>query len=120
MDDKDFIKKEYKNLSPFWKIATWAFPILGIGILILATLFLFVWKQDCGPIDKEFVWCYVHPATFWGILGLVLFYSGGLYIIGVLPYALIWFFGVADDSDGLKTGYVVAATFLLGFFLIYV
>lgn len=120
MNNKDFIKKEYKHLSTFEKIMTWAIPIGVLLILIVATLFLFVFKQECAGLDKEFVYCYVHPATGWGILGLVLFYVGGLYISGIIPYALIWFFDVEDDATGLAVGKVVALIFMLCFFLIYV
>lgn len=120
MDDKDFIKKEYKNLSTFEKIMTWAIPIGTLVILVVATLFLFVFKQPCEGLDKEFVYCHVHPATGWGVLGLILFYAGGLYISGIIPYALIWFFGVQDDSSGLAIGRWIAFIFMLCFFLIYV
>lgn len=120
MDDKDFIKKEYKNSNAFEKVMTWLVPIGGLAILLIVTFFLFVSKQDCTGVDKEFVYCYVHPATFWGIIGLILFYSGAFYITGFLPFLLIWLFKVEDDSDGLKVGYFVAFIFMLGFFLIYV
>lgn len=120
MNDKDFIKKEYKQLSTFEKIMTWAIPAIAVVILVVVTLFLFVWKEDCTGIDKEFAYCYVHPATFWGILGLILFYSGGLYISGLIPYALIFFFNVEDDAEGLKIARIVAGIFMLSFFLIYV
>lgn len=120
MDDKNFIKKEYKNLSTFEKVMTWLIPSLAVICLVVATLYLFILKQECVGLDKEFAYCYVHPATLWGVLGLILFYFGGFYISGLIPYLLIFFFKVEDDAPGLAVGKTLAIICMLGFFLIYV
>jgi hypothetical protein len=117
--DQQFIKKEYKDLSVFEKVMHWLIPLLAILCLVLTTLFLFVWKQECGGIDKEFAYCYVHPASVIGIFGLILFYIGGLWVSSIIPYILIKL-GVPDDSLVLKVGRVLAFICMLGFFLIYI
>jgi hypothetical protein len=117
--DQRFIKKEYKHSSRFEKFMYWFVPLLTIGTMVAATLFLFVWEQECTGIDKEFAYCYVHPISVWGFIGLILFYFGGLWISSLLPRLLVAL-GVEDDTNFMLGMRVVAFICLLGFFLIYI
>lgn len=119
MTSNSFEKREYKNLSTLEKVAQWAIPILVIIIGVIATLFLFVFKQPCG-IDKEFISCQLHPFTVWDFVGVVMFYFGVLFLSTIPQKLLILLAGMDDDQDTGTTMKWVAAICLLGFFLIYV
>ena len=48
-----------------------------VGIVILFTLFAFVFEQPCDS-DAIYLWCRVHPLSVVDIIGLLLFYVGTL------------------------------------------
>ena len=55
-----------------------------IGIVIVFTLFAFVFEQPCGTYDRN-LWCYVHPFKLLDLVGCILFY-GGFVLMFVMDY----------------------------------
>lgn len=119
--DQDFVKKEYKNASGIEKFFMWFIPIGGIGICIIFSLYLFVFKptEPCD-LDKVGAWCKVHPLSMWDIVGLVLFFLGDLWITSLIPRIAIAIGLIDDDSDAFPALNVTAFAFMLiGFLLIW-
>lgn len=97
------------------KFAWFAIPIAVIAIAVIATLYLFVFKQDCSGLDKVYMYCRVHPMSGWDVLGLILFYFSCFWL------SSLWRFLVKDDDqDPWKT--VTKVAWLcgpVGFFIMY-
>ena len=73
--------------------------IVGI-IMLVFTLFAFVIPQECD-IDKQYLWCRVHPLSFLDIIGMILFYAGGAMAAGV-PKWLGFELGSPTGSSSLN------------------
>lgn len=52
-------------------------------ILFLFTYYGFFESQICHSIDKDSLFCRLHPFTGWDLLGCILFYTGALFLAGV-------------------------------------
>ena len=70
------------------------------AILLVFTLFAFVFKQECD-IDKVYLWCRVHPLKVLDVIGLILFYGGGAMLAGV-PKWLGFDMGSPTGSSSLN------------------
>lgn len=69
------------------KLEKYAAPVFVGVILVVFTLFAFVIKQPCD-IDKVYLWCRVHPLSFFDVIGLIGFYGGAVIISGATPLKL--------------------------------
>ena len=85
---------------------------LGVGIvLIVFTLFAFVIKQECD-IDKIYLYCRVHPLTILDILGLILFYGSGIFLMGFKP--------VMNAENSSRWNYITFAGLAAGLILVWI
>src|SRR5690349_3064721 len=89
-------------MSKPFKETDWTDKVLPIGAILAAvvfTLFAFFIKQDCD-IDRIYLWCRVHPFSFWDFIGCAMFYGGCFLLSGVykfwneahkITWNIIWF-----------------------------
>jgi hypothetical protein len=68
-------------------------------VTIVFTLFGFVIEQPCNGIDKDSLYCALHPISFINLIGVIMFYAGFVFISGVwalkkggilLPVGSVW------------------------------
>lgn len=90
MSDKPFKEKD------------WTDKVLPIGAAAIAIFFIvfgFFVKQDCD-IDRVYLWCRLHPLSFFDIIGVIMFLAGCFLLSGVykfwnpensVKWNLIWF-----------------------------
>lgn len=118
--DREHAKREWKNYSLMEKIVAIAVPIIGLGAMILVTLFVFILKGGPCDTDKVGLWCRTHPMTGWDILGLVLFYIGAAFITSIIPRIAIRLGWLEDDDDKFPGLYLVSAILAVaGFTIMY-
>lgn len=93
--------KEKANRSSLEKVLAILVPVLSIITMVTATLFLFFIKpaEPCGAIDVVGAWCNIHPTKWWDVVGLILFYIGGLWLSAILPNILIKNEILEDDAS---------------------
>lgn len=70
------------------------------AIMAVFTAFAFFIPQECD-IDKIYLWCRVHPLTTLDLVGMVLFYAGGVMLAGV-PKWLGFDLGSPTGSSSLN------------------
>lgn len=89
--------------------------IVTVIVLLVAgffTYFGFIHQPgECNPIDKEFLYCHLHPMGALSIIGAVLFYSGAALLAGVTRI-------FTNDLRG-PWGVAAVAAIVIGFILIY-
>jgi hypothetical protein len=90
-------KKEWRNLSAAEKAIQIFINAAPILIAIIATLYMYVFQQDCSGIDKPYLWCATHPGSSVDVLGMILFWFGCFWLSGVWGY-----FITDDDANYLK------------------
>lgn len=102
---KNFLSKYWGSLLQFG---------IGAVILFLFTYHGFFAAKDCT--NGEFLYCHLHPAGFFGVVGVLLFYAASLVIIGVPAL-----FGMELSYDGRFPKLSVAAwiTGIIGVIMIY-
>jgi hypothetical protein len=108
-----YMTKEKKN--GLEKVLGVVVPVGAIAIAVIATLYLFVFKQDCSGIDQIYMYCRIHPMGFFDVIGLILFYSSCFWL------SSLWKFLVKDDDQDpwqtvTKIAWVAGP---VGFLLIY-
>lgn len=91
-----------------------ALHIVGAAIVIICavmfTLYGFFIPQTCD-IDKQYLYCHLHPASFISIFGCVLFYSAIAVLAGVTKLFKVNFTG--------GMGFVAALVAVAGIVLVW-
>lgn len=89
--------------------------VIVLLVVILFTYFGFFYPQECHPIDKEFLWCRLHPFTVVDLIGCILFYAGAAVLAGVTKL-----FGYDPVAvDGSWRTWATAGALVLGIVLIW-
>lgn len=74
---------------------------IGMGIVGLAVILFivlgFLVEQSCD-IDKQYLYCRLHPMSFGDIIGLPLFFGGAILISGLLPFLRINLYNPANSA----------------------
>lgn len=78
------MSKPFKETT---KLEKYAMPAILAIIVLVFTIMAFFVKQPCD-IDRVYLWCRLHPMSFFDIIGLLMFYGGALIISGLLPVKL--------------------------------
>jgi hypothetical protein len=102
---KNFLSKYWGSLLQFG---------IGAVILFLFTYHGFFAAKDCT--NGEFLYCHLHPAGFFDVVGVILFYAGASFIIGVPSL-----FGIELYQEGKVPKYALGAviTAIIGVVMIY-
>lgn len=90
----------------------WIPRILGGIILVVFTIMAFFVKQDCD-IDRIYLWCRLHPMSIGDIIGLIMFYGGGIVLTGILPVTLY------NPENSSKWNMILFAVLVLSVILIW-
>lgn len=56
---------------------------LAVAIVLVVTINGLFIPQACHAIDKQYLYCNLHPASGWAVFGLILMWAGGLCVCGV-------------------------------------
>lgn len=57
-------------------------------VVIVVLIFGFLVKQDCDTIDKQFLYCRLHPFTGFDLVGMIIFLAAALHVGNFLPEKL--------------------------------
>jgi len=86
--------------------------VIILSIVVCFTVFGFLVPQYCDPIDKEFLYCNLHPFKVIDLIGCIIFYGAATVISGLLNK---W----VQLSES-KWTFIAFAVLLIGFILIFV
>ena len=92
---------------------------LGLSVVVLCvvlfTAYGFLIPQVCD-IDQVYLWCRLHPISFFDLVGLVLFYAGALVLSGI---PLVEKLELFNDENSSKWNVIAFAGMVLGIILIW-
>lgn len=92
-----------------------------IGAIIFATILIaFTWlgffsKQACGPIDDEYLYCKLHPASFIQVIGVLGFY----FTLVILSSSITKLFTFWNEANSSKWNFIFAAVGIASFLMLW-
>ena len=85
-------------------------------IVTVFTIFLFIEpKGGCHPIDQDALYCRMHPASIFQILGCLIFYAGAFVLSGLWKGWLTLY----NPANSVKWNLLAGAGLLIGALLIW-